>query len=59
MNFTATADELDTLQQAHPDVPFMVMAQDRVQPISMRDAISAHWASEGPVAVGSEEAQVV
>lgn len=51
MNFTATGSELDALHAANEGAAFMLFAQDRRHPISMRDAVPAHWAIAGPDAV--------
>ncbi len=51
MNFTATDAERTALHEAHAGTPFMVFAQDRRHPISMKTALPAHWAIAGPVAV--------
>ncbi|MHA7269298.1 glycoside hydrolase domain-containing protein [Arthrobacter sp. HLT1-20] len=60
MNFTATDEELAALHEAHAGASFMLFAQDRRHPLSMRDAIPAHWAIAGPDAVaGAAAGQLV
>lgn len=56
MNFTATDAELDALHEANAGAAFMLFAQDRRHPISMKDAVPAHWAIAGPAAVPGEAA---
>ncbi len=48
MNFTATAVELDRLHRAHGGLGFLVFPEGRLNPISMRGALPAHWAIGGP-----------
>jgi len=50
MNFTPTAAELDGLHAGHRGAAFLLFAQDREHPISMKDGVPAHWAIGGPVA---------
>ncbi|MFJ4028276.1 glycoside hydrolase domain-containing protein [Paenarthrobacter sp. NPDC089989] len=47
MNFTATAGELELLHQQYADEAFLLCAEDRLNPISMR-RLPAHWAINGP-----------
>lgn len=48
MNFTATADEMAALHELHPAEPFLLFPESRLTPISMLDALPAHWAIGGP-----------
>ncbi|MHC6219741.1 glycoside hydrolase domain-containing protein [Arthrobacter sp. MMS24-S77] len=48
MNFTATADEVAALREQHCTEPFLLFPENRLTPISMRDALPAHWAIDGP-----------
>ncbi|MFJ4170210.1 glycoside hydrolase domain-containing protein [Paenarthrobacter sp. NPDC089714] len=48
MNFTATAAELEQLQQEDAGEAFLIFAEDRLNPISMRHGLAAHWAINGP-----------
>lgn len=57
MNFTATAQELEAFHGQFAGVPFLLFAEDRQHPISMRTAIPAHWLVDGPVAVASVDAR--
>ncbi|WP_427016584.1 glycoside hydrolase domain-containing protein [Pseudarthrobacter sp. P1] len=50
MNFTATAAEMEALHGAHEGEPFLLFAEDRRHPISMRRQLPAHWAIGGPSA---------
>ncbi|WP_269940091.1 glycoside hydrolase domain-containing protein [Arthrobacter sp. HY1533] len=60
MNFTATEEELAALHGAHAGASFLLFAQDRRHPISMKNAIPAHWAIAGPDAVaGAAVGQLV
>ncbi|WP_253901415.1 glycoside hydrolase domain-containing protein [Arthrobacter sp. PAMC 25486] len=54
MNFTATDEELAALHDGHPGAAFMLFAQDRRHPISMKSAVPAHWAIQGPTAVAGD-----
>lgn len=55
MNFAATDHELADLHARHAGAPFLLFAEDRQHPISMRTAVPAHWAAGGPVAVASQD----
>ncbi|POH60584.1 glycoside hydrolase domain-containing protein [Arthrobacter glacialis] len=57
MNFTATDAELAALHASHDGAAFMLFAQDRRHPISMKGAIAAHWAITGPAAVAGAAAK--
>lgn len=57
MNFTATADEVATLHERHPADPFLLFPENRLTPISMRDALPAHWAIDGPCTEFNDTAQ--
>lgn len=59
MNFTATEAELNKITAENPDAKFMVFAQDRLHPISMKNAIPAHWAIKGPTGVPGKDARKV
>ncbi|UVJ40500.1 glycoside hydrolase domain-containing protein [Arthrobacter sp. CJ23] len=48
MNFTASSDELDRLHANHSGEAFLLFPEDRLNPVSMRDAVPAHWAINGP-----------
>lgn len=48
MNFTATAKEVCALHERHLAEPFLLFPESRLTPISMRDALPAHWAIDGP-----------
>jgi hypothetical protein len=56
MNFTATALEMERLHDAHAGRSFLLFPEDRLNLISMRDAVPAHWAIEGPAAEFRDEA---
>ncbi|WP_159703305.1 glycoside hydrolase domain-containing protein [Arthrobacter sp. 18067] len=48
MNFTARADELDELHSSHAGEAFLLFPEDRLNPVSMRDELPAHWVIAGP-----------
>ncbi|XAS68266.1 glycoside hydrolase domain-containing protein [Micrococcaceae bacterium Sec5.7] len=48
MNFIATAGEVQALHDSHPGAAFLVFAENRLNPVSMRNAVPAHWAVNGP-----------
>ncbi|WAH98917.1 glycoside hydrolase domain-containing protein [Arthrobacter sp. MMS18-M83] len=48
MNFSAAADEVDALHEQYGTEPFLLFPESRLTPISMRDALPAHWAIGGP-----------
>ncbi|BCW43827.1 glycoside hydrolase domain-containing protein [Arthrobacter sp. StoSoilB5] len=48
MNFTARKDELEALHARHAGTAFLLFPEDRLNPISMREAIPAHWSIDGP-----------
>lgn len=48
MNFTATATELEALHARHPGEAFLVFPEDRLNPVSMRTDLPAHWVINGP-----------
>ncbi|MFJ5955246.1 glycoside hydrolase domain-containing protein [Paenarthrobacter sp. NPDC092416] len=50
MNFTASKDELARLHELHAGQTFVLFPEDRLHPISMRNALPAHWAIGGPTA---------
>lgn len=56
MNFTATASELEGLHDAHTGRCFLLFPEDRLNLISLRDAVPAHWAIDGPAAEFRDEA---
>ncbi len=58
MNFTATDGELVELHERHGGAPFMIFAQDRRHPISMKTDLPAHWVHQGPVAVAGRPDRV-
>ncbi|MBB6404284.1 glycoside hydrolase domain-containing protein [Arthrobacter sp. AZCC_0090] len=57
MNFTATPDEVAALHERHPAEPFLLFPENRLTPISMRDALPAHWAIDGPCTEFNDTAQ--
>ncbi|MEQ4565327.1 glycoside hydrolase domain-containing protein [Paenarthrobacter sp. CAP02] len=48
MNFTASAIELESLHARHPGEAFLVFPEDRLNPVSMRADLPAHWVINGP-----------
>ncbi len=48
MNFTATERELQELYARHDGEAFLLFPEDRLNPVSMRDRLPAHWAINGP-----------
>ncbi|MBO1266704.1 glycoside hydrolase domain-containing protein [Arthrobacter cavernae] len=48
MNFTASSQELDRLHAKHTGQAFLLFPEDRLNPVSMREAVPAHWAINGP-----------
>lgn len=55
MNFTARTDELERLRSGHAGEAFLVFPEDRLNPISMRGDLPAHWVINGPA--GTFQAQ--
>lgn len=47
MNFTATSAELDRLHAEHQGETFLLFPEDRLNPISLRETLPAHWAING------------
>lgn len=48
MNFTATGRELQALYAGHDGEAFLLFPEDRLNPVSMRERLPAHWAINGP-----------
>ncbi|HKU36208.1 MAG TPA: glycoside hydrolase domain-containing protein, partial [Paenarthrobacter sp.] len=48
MNFTATSAELDRLRADNQGETFLLFPEDRLNPISLRETLPAHWAINGP-----------
>jgi len=48
MNFTATEHELQALYARHGGEAFLLFPEDRLNPVSMRERLPAHWAINGP-----------
>ncbi|MGF6832927.1 hypothetical protein QF015_001092 [Paenarthrobacter sp. TE4293] len=48
MNFTARRDELERFRSRHAEDAFLVFPEDRLNPISMRRDLPAHWVMSGP-----------
>lgn len=48
MNFTARADELERFRALHAGEALLVFPEDRLNPISMRHDLPAHWVINGP-----------
>ncbi|MCD4852627.1 DUF6067 family protein [Arthrobacter sp. AK01] len=57
MNFTARADELEDLHSSHAGEAFLVFPEDRLNPVSMRDDLPAHWVIDGPSRIVHKAAQ--
>lgn len=49
MNFTASKDELNRLHANHQGEAFLLFPEDRLNPVSMRRALPAHWVINGPL----------
>lgn len=48
MNFTASGQELGELRAKHAGEAFLLFPEDRLNPVSMRENVPAHWAINGP-----------
>ncbi|MFK4640259.1 glycoside hydrolase domain-containing protein [Paenarthrobacter histidinolovorans] len=48
MNFTARADELEQFKARYHGGAFLVFPEDRLNPVSMRTDLPAHWVTNGP-----------
>lgn len=48
MNFTARAGELEQFHLEHRGEPFLLFPEDRLNPISLRTELPAHWVVNGP-----------
>ncbi|BCW57731.1 glycoside hydrolase domain-containing protein [Arthrobacter sp. StoSoilB20] len=48
MNFTARADELEQLHNRHAGKAFLLFPEDRLNPLSPRRELPAHWVIKGP-----------
>ena len=57
MNFTATEAELQSLYARHCGEAFLLFPEDRLNPVSMRERLPAHWAIDGPDSTFGSTAQ--
>ncbi len=57
MNFTATEAELQALYARHGGEAFLLFPEDRLNPVSMRERLPAHWAINGPAGTFRATAQ--